>query len=111
MPLSGLRTRTGSRVVSWEMVLVESSKSPDTMAWVGQTISHDGCNPTSTRCPQKLHLAAVFVLGSMYRASYGHACIQALQPIQMSESKSTIPLERLYNAVTGQIVTQGASSQ
>src|SRR5262245_10977945 len=34
-----------------------------------------------------------------------------LQPIQRSPLKSTIPLSRRNNAVTGQIVMQGASSQ
>jgi len=35
------------------------------IAWVGQTISHDGLSPMSTRCAQKLHLAAVWLWGSM----------------------------------------------
>src|SRR5580693_8088000 len=39
--------------------------------------------------------------------SYGQACMQALHPIQRSESKSTMPSLRLYIAVTGQMVTQG----
>src|SRR6266446_6757905 len=69
VPFSGLRTRIGSRAVRWEMRLVGSSRSPDTMAWVGHTIWQEGCKPTSTRCAQKLHFAAVSVFGSMYRAS------------------------------------------
>jgi hypothetical protein len=39
------------------------------IAPVGQTTSHDGCSPTSTRCAQKLHFAAVCEFGSMYSAS------------------------------------------
>jgi hypothetical protein len=34
-----------------------------------------------------------------------------LQPIHRLPSKSTMPLSRLNSAVTGQIVTHGASSQ
>src|SRR4051812_38271981 len=86
-----------------------SSRSPETIAFVGHTTSHAGCIPSSTRCAQKLHLAAVCELGSMCSASYGHAFMHALQPMQRSESKSTIPSSRLYSAFTGQISTHGAS--
>jgi hypothetical protein len=41
-------------------------------------------------------------------ASYGHAAMQALQPIQIDLSKSTIPSVRLNIAVVGQAATQGA---
>ena len=81
------------------------------IACVGHTISHDGFRPWSTRCAQKLHLAAVCEFGSMYSASYGHAFMQALQPMQRSESKSTMPSSRLNSACVGQIETHGASSQ
>jgi hypothetical protein len=37
--------------------------------------------------------------------------MQALQPMQRSELKSTIPSLRWYIAVTGQMVTQGGFSQ
>jgi hypothetical protein len=37
--------------------------------------------------------------------------MQALQPMQRSELKSTMPSLRWYIAVTGQIVTQGGFSQ
>jgi hypothetical protein len=47
----------------------------------------------------------------MYNASYGQACVQDLHPMHRSLSKSTIPSSRLYNAVTGHIVTQGALLQ
>jgi hypothetical protein len=42
-----------------------SSRSPDTIAVSGQTISQAGFNPTSTRCAQKLHFIAVCSRGSM----------------------------------------------
>ena len=35
------------------------------IACVGQTTSHDGFRPWSTRCAQKLHFAAVCEFGSM----------------------------------------------
>src|SRR5579875_3230128 len=44
-------------------------------------------------------------------ASYGHACMQLLQPMHRSASKSTMPSSRLKSALVGQIVTQGASVQ
>src|SRR5579875_1001017 len=44
-------------------------------------------------------------------ASYGQPCMQLLQPMQRSESKSTIPSERLNSALVGQIATHGASVQ
>ena len=81
------------------------------IASAGQTVSHAGLSPTSTLCAQKLHLAAVWDFGSMYSASYGQAFMHALQPMQRSPSKSTIPSSRLYSAVTGQTLTHGASSQ
>jgi hypothetical protein len=43
-------------------------------------------------------------------ASYGHAAIHALQPMQACLSKSTIPSSRRYIADVGQAVTHGASS-
>jgi hypothetical protein len=42
-------------------------------------------------------------------ASYGQAAMQALHPMQISLSKSTIPSGRLYIASVGQAVTHGAS--
>src|SRR4051794_41735289 len=44
-------------------------------------------------------------------ASYGQACMHALQPMHASESKSTIPSSRLKSALVGQISMQGASVQ
>src|SRR5690625_1447974 len=44
-------------------------------------------------------------------ASYGHACMHDLQPIQLSPSKSTMPSSRLNSALVGQIFTHGASVQ
>src|SRR5512132_340622 len=88
-----------------------SSRSPEMIAVSGQTISHAGFRPTSTRCAQKLHFAAVCSSGSMYSASYGHACMHDLQPMQRLWSKSTMPSERLKSAVVGQISMHGASSQ
>ncbi|MFT4891727.1 MAG: hypothetical protein ACI9YT_002662, partial [Halobacteriales archaeon] len=41
----------------------------------------------------------------------GHPCMQALQPIHRSGSKSTIPSSRSQRAVTGQTSVQGESSQ
>ena len=37
--------------------------------------------------------------------------MQLLQPMQRSRSKSTMPSSRLYSALVGQILTQGASVQ
>ena len=37
--------------------------------------------------------------------------MQPLHPMQRRGSKSTMPSLRVYSAVTGQISTQGASSQ
>jgi hypothetical protein len=45
----------------------------------------------------------------MYSASYGQPCTQLLQPMQAAGSTSTIPSLRFTRALTGQIVTQGAS--
>ena len=44
-------------------------------------------------------------------ASYGHACMHALQPMQALLSKSTMPSSRLNSASVGQICTHGASVQ
>jgi hypothetical protein len=44
-------------------------------------------------------------------ASYGQACMHALQPMQREGSKSTIPSLRRYIAATGQTATQGGLSQ
>jgi hypothetical protein len=41
-------------------------------------------------------------------ASYGHAAMHALQPMQIDLSKSTIPSARLNIAAVGHAVTQGA---
>ena len=43
-------------------------------------------------------------------ASYGHAAMHALQPMQMDFAKSTIPSARLYIALVGHAVTHGASA-
>src|ERR671923_3059404 len=43
-------------------------------------------------------------------ASYGHAAIHALQPMQIDLSKSTMPSGRRNIAPVGQAVTHGASS-
>jgi hypothetical protein len=43
-------------------------------------------------------------------ASYGQAAMQALQPMQIDLSKSTMPSGRAYIADVGQAVTQGAFS-
>ena len=44
---------------------------------LGQTTTHAGSSPSSTRCEQKLHFAAVFESGSMYSASYGQLAYTA----------------------------------
>jgi hypothetical protein len=41
-------------------------------------------------------------------ASYGQAAMQALQPMQIDLSKSTMPSARLNIAVVGHAVTHGA---
>ena len=43
-------------------------------------------------------------------ASYGHAAMQALHPMQIDLSKSTIPSRRANIAPVGQAVTHGAAS-
>ena len=53
------------RPVICAMRLEASSRSPATMACVGQTVTQGGSRPTSTLCAQKLHFAAVSVAGSM----------------------------------------------
>src|SRR6516162_5139986 len=85
--------------------------SPEMIAPTGQTTSQLGLRSSSTRWAQKLHFAAVWELGSMYSASYGHAFMHALQPMQRCGSKSTIPSSRLYSALTGHTSTQGAFVQ
>ena len=57
-----------------------------------------------------LHLCAVLVSGLMYNASYGHAFMHDLHPMQLLSSKSTTPFGDRYNAEVGQIFMQGASS-
>ena len=42
-------------------------------------------------------------------ASYGHAAMHALQPMQAALSKSTMPSGRTYMAAVGQAATHGAS--
>src|SRR3989304_6148113 len=44
-------------------------------------------------------------------ASYGHACMHARHPMHASRSTSTMPSSRFLRALTGQIVTHGASVQ
>src|SRR5690606_33249171 len=87
-----------------------SSMSPTRIALVGQTTTHAGSSPTSSRCAQKLHFSADLSSGLMKMASYGHAAMHALHPMQMDLSKSTIPSGRLYMAAVGQAVTHGACS-
>jgi hypothetical protein len=43
-------------------------------------------------------------------ASYGQAATHALQPMQISLSKSTMPSSRRYIACVGQAATHGASA-
>jgi hypothetical protein len=64
--------------------------------------------PLSMRCAQKLHFSAEWSSGLMKIASYGHAAMQALQPMQIDLSKSTMPSDRLNIAAVGQAVTHGA---
>ena len=64
----------------------------------------------SSRCAQKLHFSAEWSSGLMKIASYGHAAMHALQPMQMDLSKSTIPSGRLCMAAVGQARTHGGSS-
>src|SRR5687768_15769456 len=89
---------------------VGSARSPTLIAWVGQTTTHAGSRPTSIRWAQKLHFSAEWSSGLMKMASYGHAAMQALQPIQIDLSKSTIPSDRLNIADVGQAATHGACS-
>ena len=56
-----------------------------------------------------LHFSAEWSSGLMKIASYGQAAMQALQPMQIVLSKSTIPSWRRYIACVGHAVTHGAS--
>ena len=62
------------------------------------------------RCAQKLHFSAEWSCGLMKIASYGQAAMQALQPMQIRLSKSTMPSSRWYIAVVGQTCVHGGSS-
>ena len=57
-----------------------------------------------------LHFSAELSSGLMKIASYGHAAMQALQPMQADLSKSTMPSSRRNIASVGQAVTHGASA-
>ena len=87
-----------------------SFMSPTRSASVGQTTTHAGSSPISSRCAQKLHFSAAPSDGLMKIASYGQAAMHALQPMQALLSKSTIPSARLNIAEVGQAATQGGSS-
>ena len=62
------------------------------------------------RCEHRLHFSAEWSSGLMKIASYGHAAMHALQPMQALLSKSTIPSPRRNIAAVGQAATHGASS-
>ena len=62
------------------------------------------------RCAQKLHFSAAWSSGLMKIASYGHAAMHALHPMQADLSKSTIPSGRWNIAAVGHASTHGASS-
>src|SRR6267378_7558826 len=87
-----------------------SFMSPIRIDCVGQTTTQAGSSPTSMRCAQKLHFSAEWSSGLIKIASYGQAAMQALHPMQIDLSKSTIPSARLNIAVVGQAVTHGASA-
>src|SRR5688500_2058264 len=80
------------------------------IAWVGHTVTQAGSSPTSMRCEQKLHFSAEPSSGLMKMASYGHAAMHALQPMQIDLSKSTMPSRRRNIARVGHAVVHGASS-
>ena len=77
---------------------------------MGHTVTQAGSSPTSSRCAHKLHFSAELSSGLMKIASYGHAAMHALQPMQTDLSKSTIPSGRRYIACVGQAVVHGASA-
>ena len=81
VPFSGLRTMNASRCTICATSLVGSSRSPKIRHSVGQTLTHAGSSLFSTRFAQKLHFSAVCVFGSMNSWSYGHASMQARQPM------------------------------
>src|SRR5579875_1350032 len=87
-----------------------SFKSPTKIASVGHTDTQAGSSPTSRRCAQKLHFSAEWSSGLMKIASYGQAAMQALHPMQIRLSKSTMPSSRRNIAPVGHAATQGASS-
>ncbi len=74
---------------------------------VGQTLTQAGSSLFSTRFAQKLHFSAVWVFGSMKSWSYGHASMQARQPMQDEAFRSTISSRRLKSALVGQIRDAG----
>src|SRR4029453_8360041 len=80
---------------------------PIRIACVGQTTTHAGSSPTSIRCAQKLHFSAELSSGLMKIASYGHAAMHALQPMQTDLSKSTMPSLRWNIADVGQASAHG----
>src|SRR6266850_4768235 len=87
-----------------------SFMSPTSIASVGQTTTQAGSSPTSIRCAQKLHFSAEWSSGLMKIASYGQAAMQALQPMQIDLSKSTMPSGRWYIAAVGHACVHGGSS-
>jgi hypothetical protein len=101
---------TGSRATICVAAAATSSASATRIAWVGHTLTHAGSSPISRRCAQKLHFSALWSSGLMKIASYGHAAMQALQPMHEDLSKSTIPSGRVNIAAVGHAATQGASS-
>jgi hypothetical protein len=96
--------------MTWDTFEAGSLMSPTRMASTGQTVTHAGSRPTSSRCAHMLHFSAEWSSGLMKIASYGQAAMQALQPMQMSLLKSTMPSSRRYIACVGHAATHGASS-
>src|ERR1700678_2068976 len=110
VPFSGRRTVTASRLTILATLDSGSFRSPTRIASVGQTVTQAGSRPTSRRCAHMLHFSAELSSGLMKIASYGHAAMQALQPIQIDLSKSTIPSGRRYIAWVGHAAVHGASA-
>src|SRR5690554_426164 len=82
------------------------------MAPVGQVFTQAGSRPTLTRSEQSVHLYALLSTLLMRGTSNGQPLTQYPQPIQLSEMKSTIPLEYLTMAPgDGHAFRQPGSSQ
>src|SRR5690606_11617625 len=89
-----------------------SSLVPNTIAWVGQALAQAGPCPTATRSEHSVHFFATCAVFEMRGMSNGQPATQEPQPMQLSEMKSTMPLEYCTIAPgAGQALRQPGSTQ